>query len=194
MLERAGLPLDPVTGEPDTADAKWPSFSLQKRADALTEDARALLVGAAAVAERAGRRGAEPEDMLVALAAQSDGIGAGILSDLGADPQAILSKLEGGGPERHSHASPVAAEERVSEEERLAEHEDHDAPTELSRAGHRVLRLARTEADVLSHDSVDTAHILLGLVLSGDGPAWQVLKESGIEIEGARASVLKALS
>ena len=30
VLERAGLPLDPVTGEPDTADAKWPSFSLPK--------------------------------------------------------------------------------------------------------------------------------------------------------------------
>ena len=194
MLERAGVALNPVTGEPDSADAKWPSFSLRKRADALSEDARSLLIEAAAEAKQAGRRSAEPEDILLALAGKPDSPGARILLELGADQQAILSKLEGGGPERHSHASPAAAEERAPGEERLAEHEAHDTPIELSPAGHRVLRLARTEADVLSHGSVDTAHLLLGLVVAGDGLAWQVLKESGIEIEGARTAVVKAMS
>ena len=65
----------------------------------------------------------------------------------------------------------------------------------MSAASHRVLRLARTESDLLSHSrSVDTAHLLLGLVLAGDGLAWQVLKEAGVEIEGARTGVIKALS
>ena len=194
VLERAGVAVDPDTGEPDSADARWPAFSAHKGADALTEGARTLLIEADAGAKRAGRRAAEPEDMLLALVSQTDCLGARVLSDLGADPQVIRSKLEGGGPERHAHVSPAIAEERGPEQERLAEHQGHAAPTELSPAGHRVLRLARTESDLLSHDSVDTAHLLLGLVLSGDGLAWQILKDAGVEIEGARAAVLKALA
>ena len=194
VLERAGVAVDPDTGEPDAADARWPVFSAHEQADALTEDARTLLVEAGAGAKRAGRRAAEPEDMLLALIGEPEGLGSRVLSDLGADPQAMRSRLEGGGPERHAHVSPAATGDRGPEQERLAEHQGHDAPTELSPAGHRILRLARTESDLLSHGSVDTAHLLLGLVVAGDGLAWQVLKDAGVEIEGARAAVLKALS
>ena len=44
VLERAGVALDPYTGEPDSTDARWPGFSLRKRADALTADAKSLLM------------------------------------------------------------------------------------------------------------------------------------------------------
>ncbi len=198
VLERAGVALDPDTGEPDSADARWPAFSVSKQGDALSEDARNLLTQAGVEAKRMGRREAEPEDMLLALVGEAGGLGARVLSDLGAVPQAIQSTLEGrlgiGGPAHHAHVSPAAAEESGPEKEQIVEHQDHDAPTELSPAGHRVLRLARTESDVLSHGSVDTAHLLLGLVVAGDGLAWQVLKEAGVEIEGARAGVIKAVS
>ncbi len=194
VLDRAGVAVDPDTGEPDSADTRWPAFSAHKRLEAITEDAMTLLIEAAAGARRAGRRAAEPEDILLALVSQADSLGARVLSDLGADPQAIRSKLEGGGPVRHAHISPAATESRGPEQERLAEHQDHDAPTELSPAGLRVLSLARTELDLLSHDIMDTVHLLLGLVLSGDGLAWQVLKDAGLEIESARATVLKALA
>ena len=199
VLERAGVAVDPDTGEPDSEDARWPAFSVHKQGTKLLEDARNLLSQAVDEAKRLGRGAAEPEDMLLALVAQPDSLGARVLSDLGADLQAIRSRLEElsgtGGPARHAHISPTTAEERGPEKEQLAEHQDHDAPTEMSAASHRVLRLARTESDLLSHSrSVDTAHLLLGLVLAGDGLAWQVLKEAGVEIEGARTGVIKALS
>ena len=198
VLERAGVALNPATGEPDPTDARWPSFSLRKRSDALSDDARSLLTQADSEAKRLGRRAAEPEDILLALTAEAGYVGTRVLSDLGADPQAVRARLEQesgrGGPEEHAHPSPTPVEDSGLEREGPADHPEHDAPTELSAASHRVLRLARTESDLLSHSRVDTAHILLGLVLSGDGLAWQVLKESGVEIEGARAAVLEALS
>ena len=197
VLERAGVPLNPATGEPDPTDARWPSFSLRRQSDALSEDARSLLTQADSEAKRLGRRAAEPEDILLALTGEAGYVGARVLSDLGADPQVIRAKLEtrvAGGPAEHAHPSPTPVEDPAMEKEELADHPEHDAPTELSAASHRVLRLARTESDLFSHSRVDTAHILLGLVLSGDGLAWQVLKESGVEIEGARAAVIEALS
>ena len=198
VLERAGVALHPATGEPDPTDARWPSFSLRRPSDALSEDAETLLTQADSEAKRMGRRAAEPEDMLLALTGDAGYVGARVLADLGADPQAIRSRLEQlmdrSGPEGHAHPSPALVEDAGLGKEELADHPGHDAPTELSAASQRVLRLARTEADLFSHSRVDTAHILLGLVLSGDGLAWQVLKEAGVEIEGARAAVLKALS
>ena len=198
VLERAGVALNPATGEPDSTDARWPSLSVRGQSDALSEDAMSLLTQADLEAKRLGRRAAEPEDMLLALAGQDDYVGSRVLSDLGGDPQAIRSKLEGlatgGGPAEHAHPSSTPVEDPSPEKEGLAGHPEHDAPTELSAASQRVLRLARTESDLFSHSRVDTAHILLGLVLSGDGLAWQVLKESGVEIESTRAAVIKALS
>ena len=139
VLERAGVALDPDTGEPDSADARWPAFSVSKQGDALSEDARNLLTQAGVEAKRMGRREAEPEDMLLALVGEAGGLGARVLSDLGAVPQAIQSTLEGrlgiGGPAHHAHVSPAAAEESGPEKEQIVEHQDHDAPTELSPAG-----------------------------------------------------------
>ena len=40
VLERAGVALNPATGEPDPTDARWPSFSLRRQSDALSEDTR----------------------------------------------------------------------------------------------------------------------------------------------------------
>ena len=198
VLERAGVAVDPDTGEPDSEDARWPAFSVHKQGTKLLEDARNLLSQAVDEAKRLGRRDAEPEDMLLALVGQADCLGATVLSDLGVDPQAIRSRLEElsgtGGQAHHAHISPATAEDLGPEKGQLAEHQDHEAPTELSAASHRVLRLARAESDSFSHDSVDTAHILLGLVLAGDGPAWEALKDAGVEIEGARVGVIKALS
>ena len=45
-------------------------------------------------AKRLGRRAAEPEDILLALTGQASYVAAKVLSDLGADPQAIRARLE----------------------------------------------------------------------------------------------------
>ena len=77
VLKRAGVALDPDTGEPDSTDARWPKFSVSKRGDMLSEDARTLLTQAGVEAERLGREAIEPEDMLLALAGDYGGSGVG---------------------------------------------------------------------------------------------------------------------
>jgi ATP-dependent Clp protease ATP-binding subunit ClpA len=53
----------------------------------------------------------------------------------------------------------------------------------------RVLLLARDEAHLLSHDFVDTEHLLLGILRGGGGIAFTVLAEVGITLEAARQEV-----
>ncbi len=162
VLERAGVDLDPETGEP--------AFSIPRQDDTLSDDTKSLLTQAVVEARRLGRATVEPEDMLLALIGEAGCVGARALSHLGADLQTMRSSLKDQSGKRH------------------------EAPVELSEAGHRVLSLARAESDLLSHGPANTAHLLLGIVLAGDGLAWEVLREAGIDIEEARAGVIKVLS
>jgi ATP-dependent Clp protease ATP-binding subunit ClpC len=57
----------------------------------------------------------------------------------------------------------------------------------------KVLALAAKEAKALNHTYVGTEHILLGLLLEGDGVASRVLKTFGVETERARQEILKEL-
>ncbi|HSA01602.1 MAG TPA: ATP-dependent Clp protease ATP-binding subunit, partial [Candidatus Paceibacterota bacterium] len=57
----------------------------------------------------------------------------------------------------------------------------------------KVLALAQKEAKKLGHTYVGTEHILLGLLVEGDGVAARVLKDLEIDIEQARQEVLKEL-
>ena len=110
VLERGGVALDPDTGEPDSADARWPAFSAREQGDALSEDTRSLLTQAGVEAERLGRKAIEPEDMLLALVGEAGGLGAKVMSDLGADLQVIRTKLDdrsgSGDPAHHTHDFP----------------------------------------------------------------------------------------
>jgi ATP-dependent Clp protease ATP-binding subunit ClpC len=57
----------------------------------------------------------------------------------------------------------------------------------------KVLGLAQKEAKKLGHTYVGTEHILLGLLVEGDGTAARVLKELDVDIEQARQEILKEL-
>jgi ATP-dependent Clp protease ATP-binding subunit ClpA len=50
-----------------------------------------------------------------------------------------------------------------------------------------VLELARKETQSLGHDSVLPGHLLLGLVLEGEGVAAQVLSRLGVDLQRARS-------
>jgi ATP-dependent Clp protease ATP-binding subunit ClpA len=56
------------------------------------------------------------------------------------------------------------------------------------RAG-RVVVLAQEQARDLGHDYVGTEHLLLGLVVEGDGVAARVLRDLGVSRECLRSSV-----
>ena len=55
----------------------------------------------------------------------------------------------------------------------------------------KSLRLAATEAKVSKHPSVGAEHILLGLLLEGDGVAGRVLRDFGLSPETAREEIMR---
>ena len=55
----------------------------------------------------------------------------------------------------------------------------------------KVLELGMREALNLGHNSIDTDHLLLGLLTEHEGVATRVLTESGIDIEALREAVLE---
>lgn len=55
--------------------------------------------------------------------------------------------------------------------------------------GKKVIQLAHREALRLGHDVIGTEHILLGLVVEGEGVAAQVLQSAGVSIDELRALV-----
>ncbi len=57
----------------------------------------------------------------------------------------------------------------------------------------RVLHLARKEAERFNHNYVGTEHVLLGLVALGSGVAVSALQSLGIDLQGLRMEVEKAV-
>ncbi len=55
----------------------------------------------------------------------------------------------------------------------------------------QVLALARLEADRFNHNVIGTEHLLLGLIMLGQGVAVNVLHKMGVDLETARAEVQK---
>ena len=58
----------------------------------------------------------------------------------------------------------------------------------------RVLDLTRGESLRLGHNYVGTEHLLLALVAEEDGIAARVLREQGVDMDRARAEVVRALT
>jgi 6,7-dimethyl-8-ribityllumazine synthase len=57
-----------------------------------------------------------------------------------------------------------------------------------------VIELVEQEAKRLNHSYVGTEHLLLGLVLEGEGIAFGVLKSLGVSLERARAETVRVLA
>ena len=53
----------------------------------------------------------------------------------------------------------------------------------------QALRLAQEEAQRFQHDSIDTEHLLLGLLREGEGVAANVLNSLGVELNKVRDAV-----
>jgi len=58
----------------------------------------------------------------------------------------------------------------------------------------RVVVLAQEEARMLSHNSIGTEHILLGLIRVGDSVAAQVLVRTGTDLSRVRARVIQLIA
>jgi hypothetical protein len=76
------------------------------------------------------------------------------------------------------------------------------APASTSLQGHipfandgkKTLELATRAGLLLGHDQIGTGHLLLGLIEEGTGLAAQVLAETGVTAERARAEIVRLLS
>ena len=176
VLDRAGVEFDPESGEAISTNSQWNlrSFIEIKESDyAFSDEAKRLFEEAGKRVFRLGHEEVTPEHILSALLEEVEGAGAKVLVELGLDLDGARAKLE-----EHAERG-----DRESVKELL----------DFSEASQRVLHLARTEAYMIFHGQAGSEHLLLGLILADEGLASQILKESGIKIEEARAAVRKMI-
>jgi ATP-dependent Clp protease ATP-binding subunit ClpC len=113
------------------------------------------------------------EHLLLGLIREGDGVANAVLDNLKMDAGVIRQKIE-------DIVLPGKAPAGY-----------HDLPY-TSRAK-KSIELAMAEARKLSHNYVGSEHLLLGLLTEEKGIAAQVLTDSGLTIETARAEVLRLL-
>ena len=174
VLEQVGTDLDSETDEPTPTIAQWPpEFPDVTDNRLFSERAQSVLKQAGLEASRLGHAEIEPEDMLLALVAESEGIGARALTDLGVDLGAIRSRIrdQAGGGEPSPDSLPG-----------------------LGERSKRVVRLALMGGSLLFNSRVSTGHLLMGFVLADDGLASEALKDNGVEIESVREGVIESLA
>ena len=169
VLNRAGVDFDPRTGLPEI-DIDYSSLSMEDLGRKFSDELQSILEQAGVQAIRHRHDATEPGDLMLALIDQPQCVGVRMLVGLGADLQAIRSRLE----------LPLVMEDPA-----------RDAISQLSEASQNVLRLAKSEAAKLFDMLVETEHLMLGLALSSDPQISQIFTEYGIDIERARAAVLR---
>ena len=64
----------------------------------------------------------------------------------------------------------------------------------LTPRARRVLDLTRRESRRLGHNYVGTEHLLLAVAAEQDGIGGRVLRERGVDVDRARAEVIRALT
>jgi hypothetical protein len=151
----AGAPSDREAWPPNT------SGTVQAACLVAQEDARAL-----------GHNYLGTEHVLLGLLAQSDGLAAHTLSDLGVTREAVLGRIEqiiGRGGERRWESLGVAPKVK------------------------RALEATRREARRLGHGCANTEHLLIGLCRSEDSMAVRILDDLGAPRETVVKHVADAL-
>lgn len=139
-----------------------------------TDRVRKVLQMAREEASRLHHEYVGTEHILLGLIREGEGVAAAVLTNLHIDLDDIQQKIE----------------ETVKKGKAPAP-EGPDLPY-TSRAK-KVLELAMSEARELNHSYVGTEHLLLGLLREEKGIAAQVLADSGISLEQARAETLRLL-
>lgn len=173
VLDQAGAAFNPEVSQTWPTALDWQAFSLDDLPKMVSTDAEKILRLAEEEARRLGCGTVDPLHILLAVVREAKDISAIVLADLGVDLEAIQSSLE---------CLSVRSDSA------------RDVQPEWSEASLRVLRLARMESQMMFLGRVETEHLLLGLVLANDDQTTQVLRDHGIEIEGVRMAVIKAMS
>ena len=128
---------------------------------ALNSDAEAALDRARQDAARAGRSGARPEDLLLALCDPGT-VAANVLEVAGIDPGKVRAALE---------------------------FITHDAPLFDGESERRTIAFASEEAFLLGDQEVGSEHLLLGVIRQPNSIAAGVLESLDLPLDRARAAV-----
>jgi 4-oxalocrotonate tautomerase family enzyme len=145
---------------------------MAERFDKFTESARRTLTYAQEEAQRLRHNYIDSEHLLLGLLRTKNSVGCRVLTVLSAQPDKIRAAIEV-----------------------LLDRTDSRTVGQigLMPQAKRVIELAVGEARSLEHGYVGTEHLLLGLVLEGEGIAASVLESLGVSVERARAEVVRLL-
>src|SRR6476660_9814343 len=139
-----------------------------------TERVRKVLAMAREEAARLHHEYVGTEHILLGLIREGEGVAAAVLQNLSVDLDEIQQKIED-----------------TVKKGKAAAATGPDLPY-TSRAK-KVLELAMSEARELNHSYVGTEHLLLGLLREEKGIAAQVLTDTGVNLDAARAETLRLL-
>src|SRR5579864_3801841 len=139
-----------------------------------TERVRKVLAMAREEAARLHHEYVGTEHILLGLIREGEGVAAAVLQNMNVDLDEIQQKIE-----------------ETVKKGKAAQTTGPDLPY-TSRAK-KVLELAMSEARELNHSYVGTEHLLLGLLREEKGIAAQVLTDTGVNLDAARAETLRLL-
>ncbi|MCA9407058.1 MAG: ATP-dependent Clp protease ATP-binding subunit [Candidatus Omnitrophica bacterium] len=138
-----------------------------------TERARKVIVYAKEEARRFNHDYIGTEHLLLGLVREGEGVAAAVLQKLGLDLETIrieVEKLVQPGPQTQVLG---------------------DIP--FTPRSKKALELSAQEARALGHNYIGTEHLLLGLVKEGDGMAYRVLLNLGLDLGKLRNEVMELL-
>ncbi|HTG54069.1 MAG TPA: Clp protease N-terminal domain-containing protein, partial [Gemmatimonadaceae bacterium] len=139
-----------------------------------TERVRKVLAMAREEAARLHHEYVGTEHILLGLIREGEGVAAAVLQNLSVDLDEIQQKIE-----------------ETVKKGKAAQATGPDLP--YTTRAKKVLELAMSEARELNHSYVGTEHLLLGLLREEKGIAAQVLTETGVNLDAARAETLRLL-
>jgi hypothetical protein len=133
-----------------------------------SERAKRVLMLAQEEAERSRHSYIGTEHVLLGLLRESDGLAATVLNDIGIDTNMVRQTIE----------SVLGRNERIIIQQII--------PTSRVK---KVFELSFEEARRMGHGYVGTEHLLLGLLLEGEGIAARVLADLGATLERVRSEL-----
>jgi hypothetical protein len=137
-----------------------------------TERAKKVLTLAQEEAERSHHSYIGTEHLLLGLLREREGLAAIVLNNLGVNIATVRNTIE----------SVLGRDERIIVQQII--------PTSRVK---KVIELSFEEARRLGHDYVGTEHVLLGLLLEGEGIAAHVLVDLGATLTRVRAEIERLL-
>lgn len=133
-----------------------------------SDEAKKVLTLAQDEAEKSHHSYIGTEHLLLGLIRQNEGLAAKVLASLGVEIEKVRSTIE----------SVLGRNERIRAQQII--------PTSRVK---KVIEIAFQEAQRMSNSNVETEHLLLGLLIEGEGIAAHVLEDLGATLEKVRGEL-----